>query len=255
MWKYFLAERMKNRHTSTGKLQALMPMISVFLAVWLSREYFTISSYNWWYMILFPGMLALICSAVGNRDKKMENRTIQTLPVEIGSVWDGKILYGIQCMGIALLVFLGVTLFVSTGIELITGQVFRIHPTAGEQIFAVAALFVTSLWQVPFCLFLQQLMGTIPMVLLHMGSYILFSVELSLHSFYMLLPGGITARMMCMILKILPNGLAAEPGSVTFRPELLDFRGLPIGIASSVFWFLTFCLASRKWYERKVGDK
>lgn len=254
MRKYFLAERMKNRHTSTGKLPVFMPMISVILAAWLTGDYFTISSYNWWYMILLPGMLSLVCSAVGNRDKKMENRGIQTLPVKISSVWDGKILYGIQCLGISLLVFLGAALFIGNGLGQIAGQVFCIRPKAGEQFLAVVVLFVTSLWQVPFCLFLQQLIGTIPMILLHMGSYILISAELSLHSFFMSLPGGITARLMCMILKVLPNGLAAETGSQTFTPELLDFRGLPIGIAASVFWFLTFWLVGRKWYERKEGQ-
>lgn len=253
MGKYFLAERMKNRHTSAEKLAVLMPVIPVLLAARLTSDYFTVDSYNWWYMVLFPGMLALICAAVGNRDKKMGNRAIWTLPVEAGAVWDGKVLYGVRCTGIALLVFLGVTLAVSNGLEKIMGVEFRIQPTVPEQVFAVAALFVTTLWQVPFCLFLQQLIGTFPMILIHMGSYTLLSAELSLHSFFMLLPGGITARMMCIILKILPNGLVAEPGNMTFAPELLDWKGMPVGIAASAFWCLAFWLVSRRWFERKVG--
>ena len=38
MRKYFLAERMKNRHTSTGKLPVFMPMISIILAAWLTGD-------------------------------------------------------------------------------------------------------------------------------------------------------------------------------------------------------------------------
>lgn len=253
MREYFLAEKLKNRHTYTGKLTVLMPAVTVCLASWLTRDYFMIDSYNWWYIVLFPGMLALICAAVGNRDKKMGNRTVWTLPVDMGSVWDGKILYGIRCAGIALLVFLGMTLMVSAALEQIVQQVFRINPSMGEQILAVSVLFVTSLWQIPFCLFLQQVTGTFPMLLLHMGSYILCSIELSLHPFFMILPGGITSRLLCIILKILPNGLIAEPGSLTFTQDLLKWDRLPAGIIASVIWFLLFWMASRKWFERQVA--
>ncbi len=252
MRRYYQAEKLKNRHTSVEKLMVLMPAVTVCLAGWLTRDYFIIDSYNWWYITLFPGMLALIASAVGNRDKKMDNRTVQMLPVEMGSVWDGKILYGIRCMGIALLVFLCMTLAVGTVLKQLVQQVFRIDPSTGEMLLAVAVLFVTSVWQIPFCLFLQQIVGTFPMVLLHMGSYILCSIELSLHPFFMILPGGITSRLMCIILKILPNGLTAEPGSITFTQELVQWDGLPAGITASVVWFLLFWFVSRKWFERRI---
>lgn len=251
MREYFLAEKMKNRHTYLQKLMVLMPAAVVCLSAWLATDYFMIDSYNWWYMVLFPSMAALVGASVGNRDKKMGNRTIRVLPVKMGAVWDAKVLYGIQCVGIALLVFLGMTLAVGTGLEHIQ-QVFPINPSVGEQILAVVVLFVTSMWQIPFCLLLQQIMGVFPMMLLHMGSYTLLSVELSLHPFFMALPGGITARLMCIILKILPNGLVAEPGSVTFTQELLEWRGLPMGIAASALWFLLLWRAGRKWFERQV---
>lgn len=253
MRRYYLAEKLKNRHSSTEKLIILMPMITVVLSAWLAKGYFIINSYNWWYVILFPGMLALIGAAVGNRDKRMENRAVQVLPVEMGAVWDGKILYGIRCMGIALLVFLGMTLTVGIVLNQSVGQTFRINPSAGEQVLAVVVLLVTSLWQVPFCLFLQQLIGTFPMILVHEGSYLLLSVGLSLRPFFMLLPGGIASRLMCILLRILPNGLIAKPGSMTFTEELLDWRGLPAGIAASVVWFLIFWRISRRWFVRQIS--
>lgn len=252
MGNYYLAERLKNRHTFVGKLIVVMPLITVCLAAWLMKDYFTIDSYNWWYIVLFPGLLALVCAMVGGRDKKMENRAIRALPVDMGAVWDGKVLYGIRCLGISLLVFLGITLAISTGLEQTAGAVFRINPSAGEQLAAVGILFVTSLWQIPFCLFLQEMIGVFPMVLIHMGSYFLSAVELSLHTYFMLLPGGITARLMCMVLKILPNGLVAEPGSLTFTPQLLEKKGLPVGIAASVMWFLAFWIVSRTWFDRQT---
>lgn len=252
MREYFLAERLKNRHTYTEKLTVIMPMAAVCLSGWLTRDYFMIDSYNWWYMVLFPAMLALICASVGNRDKKMGDRSIRVLPVEMGAVWDGKVLYGIQCMGISLLVFMAAAIIVSIGLTQIAHQVFPINPSVGEQLLAVVVLFVTSLWQIPFCLFLQQAAGVFPMILLHLGSYLITAVELSLHPFFMALPGGITARLLCIILKILPNGLVAKPGSVTFTQELLDLWGLPVGIGASILWFSLFWAISRKWFERQV---
>ena len=67
MGKYYPAERLKNRHTSAEKLILLMPMIVVCLAARLTSDYFTIDAYNWWCIVLFPGMTAIVCGAVGNR--------------------------------------------------------------------------------------------------------------------------------------------------------------------------------------------
>lgn len=252
MKAYYFAENLKNRHTSAGKLIWIMPLTAVALAAGLTGDYFTIDCYNWWYVVLFTGLTAFLCGAVGNRDKKLGNRTIWTLPAKPGAIWDGKVLYGIRCMGLSLLVLGGVTLAVSTGMERILHCVFRISLSPGQQIFAVLVLFAVSLWQIPFCLFLQQVMGTFPMVLLHMGVYILCSTVLSLKPYFWVLPGGIAARLMCIILKILPNGLVAKPGSMTYSPELMEWTGLPLGIAASLVWFILFWRLSRRWFERQV---
>lgn len=252
MNEYYIAESIKNRHTSAGKLIWIMPLIVVALSAGLTGDYFTIDCYNWWYITLFPGMTAFLCGAVGNRDKKLGNRTIWSLPVKPGSIWDAKVLYGIRCMGTALLVLGGVTLAVSTGMKQVLHSTFRISLTPGQQIFAVLVLFVVSLWQIPFCLFLHQILGLFPMVLLHIGIWVLCSVWLSLKPYFWVLPGGIAARLMCIILGVLPNGLLAKPGSMTWSPELMEWTGLPMGIAASLFWFFLFWRLSRRWFEREA---
>ncbi len=84
MKAYYFAENLKNRHTSAGKLIWIMPLTAVALAAGLTGDYFTIDCYNWWYVILFTGLTAFLCGAVGNRDKKLGNRTIWTLPAKPG---------------------------------------------------------------------------------------------------------------------------------------------------------------------------
>ncbi len=252
MRKYYLAERLKNCHTSVGKMMLLMPLVTVCLAASLTADYFTIDCYNWWYIILFPGMIAFICAAVGNRDKKADSRTILTLPADLGAVWDGKVLYGIRSMGIALLVLFGAVLCFSVGFEQIAQRGFHINLSISQHVQAIVVLFVTSLWQIPFCLLLHQIIGKFLMILVHMGSYFILAIELSLQPFFMVLPGGITARMMCRILRILPNGLVAEPGSITFTSELLEWKALPLGIAVSLMWFLLLWIISRRWFKTRI---
>ena len=93
---FYKAEKLKNRHSAIGRLTILMPLISVILSAVLTSRFFTIDSYNWWYMMLFPGLVSLICGLRGQRDKKMGNRSILTLPEDPKHVWDGKVLYVIR---------------------------------------------------------------------------------------------------------------------------------------------------------------
>lgn len=48
-------------------------------------------------------------------------------------------------------------------------DVFAVYPSLGSQVAATALL--SFVWQVPFCLMLQQIMGIFPMLLLNMGTY------------------------------------------------------------------------------------
>ena len=50
MKQYFLAERLKYRHTSMNVITVMMPLITVLLAAWLTHTFFAVDSYNWWYM-------------------------------------------------------------------------------------------------------------------------------------------------------------------------------------------------------------
>ena len=92
MKQYFLAEKLKYRHTFLPFLVVAMPLMTCLLAAFLTGNYFAVDSFNWWYMMMFPGMTAIICAVVGGKDKKQQNRTIFALPVDIEKVWDAKIL-------------------------------------------------------------------------------------------------------------------------------------------------------------------
>ena len=47
---------------------------------------------------MLPGMVTLFTCLVGEKDRKMKNRAVLTLPVQMGRIWDAKILVSIKAL-------------------------------------------------------------------------------------------------------------------------------------------------------------
>lgn len=252
MMHYFQAECLKCRHTAAGKVVIMMPLVVMMLAAVMTHNYFAVDSYNWWYSMAGAGMAALVCGIVGGKDRKMKNHAIWSLPCDLGSVWDAKILYGVCATGISSLVLTVSTVVVGQILKYGLKMTFFVEPSIGIQLLAWVVMWITFLWQVPLCMFLTQRIGLFPTLLLHMGIYAGMSWFVSLTPYYPLLPGAITSRMMCPVLGVLPNGLLAVEGSMTYSPELMDGSSLWIGMLSALIWFVVLWRLGRKWYERQV---
>ena len=250
---YFLAEKLKYRHTFLKGLVILMPLVSVFLSAWLTHDYFTVDSYNWWYIGLYPGLIGILCGIIGGKDKKKKNFTIWSLPCRVEKIWDAKVLIGAMMSGIAMSCTIILTIITGKVIENMMHRTFSVYPSIKMQLAAGVMIWLSTLWQIPFCLFLSQKMGTFLMFLVHMGSYTIISATISLKPWFVLFPGAITSRLMCPVLGVLPNGLLAVEGQMTWAPELMETQNLPIGIFASLFWFLIFWWGSRKIFQRQVN--
>lgn len=250
--QYFKAEALKHRHTVLRKLLILMPVICVALAAFLTHVFFAVDGYNWWYMGMYPGFVALVCGTICEKEKKMKNRAILALPCDMGRVWDAKVLYGILMSGAAMLLLVLLVLAVAFILEHVLNVTFIIRPSLFSQLEAGVLLWLSFCWQIPWCLLLSQMLGRTVMLLVHFVLYDVMAIFLSLSPFYMLFPGAIGARMMCPVLGILPNGLPAQSGEMTFAPRLLDGSSIPIGMAASVIWFLLLWEIGRIYYERRM---
>ena len=90
------------------------------------------------------------------------------------------------------------------------------------------------------------------MFLLHIAVYMVLAGSLSLDAAFFLLPQGITARLMCVLLEILPNGLIAKEEQMTWKPELMEPRAVLFGMVASVLWFVFLRAGSRRWFKRQV---
>ncbi|HHQ8911681.1 TPA: lantibiotic immunity ABC transporter MutE/EpiE family permease subunit [Bacillus cereus] len=244
---YIASEKIKIRHTFLNKLIWLVPFATILIAFLLSADYFQLSSYNWWYITMLPGMVSLSCVLLAEKDKKMNNRSILSLPVSLKRVWISKVLLILGILSFScILFFCGIELSSS----LVNKENFRIIPTVNALLGSVL-LIVTFMWQIPICLFLGNKIGLFPTLLLNIGANGIFGVVLATKNIWMINPYTYPSRLMIPVLKILPNGLYAETGSVTFKPELLSYDVILPGIVISVVLFLLFTYVTAKWFEKQ----
>lgn len=252
MKNYFQAEKLKYRGTFLWGLLFLMPAVCTFLSAQLTHNYFAMDGYNWWYITMLPGFLVIICGQIGGKDLKKQNRTIGSLPADMGKIWDAKILLAVTLSGAATLILLILILIGTAAMEKSLHMTFINAPSVERQILAAFLIWITSLWMLPFCLFLVQKTGVILMVVISLASSQILAPLLALKNWFFLVPFGITARVMCPVLKTLPNGLPAEPGQITYTPELMSASAAAAGVGGALLWFGVCWFLTRKWYKRQV---
>ena len=134
------------------------------------------------------------------------------------------------------------------------GQVFQAKYsdtiTIFHALFAGVLLFLTYAWQIPLCLSSGAEMRNCSHNFVNMVANIILSANFATEGMW-LIPYAVPARLMCPVLKILPNGLPAEPGNITFSPELLSWGSILPGLVVTCLCFILVTEISIRVYERK----
>ena len=65
---YIQAENLKHKRTFTKTLIVLAPFVTALMN-FFAPLWFQLNSYNWWYILLYPGFLTLTCALIEQRDK------------------------------------------------------------------------------------------------------------------------------------------------------------------------------------------
>lgn len=253
MKNYFLAERMKYRHTFLNGTAVMLPLVCTLLAAVLTHSFFAVDSYNWWYMALCPGMIGIVCGMIGGKERRKKNHTILPLPCSMGKIWDAKVLLGAALSAISIACAVIFTLAGGMLLKNVLHVHFIVEPSVKMQLAAGLLIWLTTLWQIPFCLLLSQKMGTFVMFLVHVLTCSVVSFTVSLKPWFAFLPGAITSRLMCQVLGVLPNGLPAVQGQMTYSAGFMGVWNFLIGIPAALFWFALLWLLGRKWFERKAA--
>lgn len=246
MFQYFLCENAKIKNTFIKKLIWLVPIL-VILFSFINPFTFQANVYNWWYALMLPGTLSLGCVLLNRIDGCMKNRAIIALPVELEKIWIAKVLIGVKnisfsCMIIFVAAQLGAFILPIDSVS----RIPMLNGLAG-----IILLIITCMWQVPLWMFSGSKMGMFPTIILSVGVNFFFGVVMSIEKYWWLIPFAYKDRLMCPVLKILPNGLPAQPGNQTFTPELLNNSVIPLGIGVSIVLFLIVTYLTAKWYERQ----
>lgn len=242
MVNYLKAENLKLKHTFTKKLIIIMPMISLLMGA-LAPAWYEVNTFNWWYIMIFPGTIALICSLVHQKEeKKLKYRGVMCLPIDLKKLWISKaLLIGIyifiSCIILSLGIFPGRFIFSSA----ITNPI-----SITKIIIGAVVITITSLWQVPFCLFLAKKVGLFPTILINTVVGIVLNMLTVDKKLWWLFPYSFTSRLMCPILGILPNGCLAETGN-----PLLNSNVIWSGIALSILFFILLILVTAHWFSKQ----
>ncbi|KOR26774.1 lantibiotic immunity ABC transporter MutE/EpiE family permease subunit [Clostridium sp. L74] len=240
MLNYIKAEKLKCKRTF-GKKNTYIAPITVLLLAFLSPLFYQACAFNWWYLLILPGFIALSCYFVHQKEeKKLNYRAVFSLPIDLKKVWIAKNL------------MISINLFISCmvlSIGIILVGIFITGTKNIPFIKAFVASFIialTSLWQVPLCLFLSKKLGAFGVILVNVGAGLISSISMVSKSLWWLCPYTWTTRLMCPILGILPNGLFAKPGDPLLNPNVI-----PIGIVISILLFLLLMLITTNWFKHQ----
>lgn len=240
MWKYIRAENLKCSRTFAKKLVVIAPLCMVLLAFGTGM-YFTVNGYNWWYVLILPGFVTLLTALVNqNEDKKLHYRAVFALTVSLKKTWVAKVLmigiYVAAACGIHMAGILVGMLTIRTGMSV---AVYKV-------IAATLLLILTSLWQIPLCLFLSKKFGLFVTVLFNLGGGIVLEILTVSKSFWWVCPYSWASRLMCPILGVLPQGVMAQADD-----PLLNSGVIPVGIVLSVLLFGLLLLVTAQWFPRQ----
>lgn len=245
MFSYLKAENLKFKGTFTKKLIFIAPVITLFFG-FMSGPYFQVNAFNWWYIIIFPGTVALFCALANQKDeKKMKYRAIFPLDINLKKAWISKI--GVIAI-YTLLASFTLSLGVIIGKYIITGSIKSLMITISSTQAVVAAIIITitSLWQIPLCLFLAKKFGFFSPIILNTLIGMVLECLMTTKSLWWVCPYSWPTRLMCPVLRLLPNGLPAEA-----KDPLLNASVIPIGIILSIALFATLLLVTSNWFKNQ----
>lgn len=239
MVQYCAAENLKLKRTFTRKLILLAPLATLLLTWALAAIWFQVNAFNWWYILLMPGFIALICTLSDQKEtKKLGYRGVLSLPVSLKKVWIAKNLTLIFYAALSDIVVL-------IGVLLGGSSVLNPLPL-GAACLGMLLIFITSLWQIPFCLFLSRKVGMVGTVIIQVGVGDVLGILFATKPNWWLCPYSWTARIITPVLGILPNGTLAQSGDLLLNPAVI-----PIAIALSLLLFALLLIATTVWFPRQ----
>lgn len=234
------AEFLKSKRTMGSRLIFAFPLLALAMAFVLTAgmiNSYSESAWNWWYTLLLPGMLAIVCNLSVTRERKTGYFNLTTLVMDKRDLMLGKIIY------IGCLIFISnLILFIGAfaGGRLMTTSV----PAIGAAM-TVVVLTIVHLWEIPLFLFLSEKLGMVFELMVCLFITVL-GIEVAPSGKWFLFVSAIPMRVVTPLLHVLPNGLRAEAGN-----PLLNVGVIIPGILISLCWFAIGTFLYLTWFEKR----
>ncbi len=231
------AEYIKGRRSFGRKSLVLFPLLVSLMAVMLMGGQFTqVGAYNWWYIILLPTVVALICINLTAPEKRMNFFNIAIIPVSGTRIWRAKVLTGcLYIMAANLLVF---------GLTTISGIFFNAQYPVWRGMSAAVVLTITWLWQIPLGMFLSIKFSSVTTLLGILGINTICCIQDIAGGSLWVIPFAIPARLMAPIIGVNPNGIPLSADSPLHNPNVI----LP-GLFITAVLFMVSLLLTTRWFN------
>lgn len=231
------SEYIKGRRSFGRKSLVLLPLLTVLLALLLMGGRLSqIAAYNWWYMLLLPTVVALVCINLTAPEKGTQFFNLAVLPVSKAKIWLAKIWTGCSYVLAAnLLVF---------GLTTILGIFFGSQYPFWRGILAALVLTLTWIWQIPLGMFLSTKFGSAATLLGVLAVNMICSLQTIAGGSLWFIPFAIPARLMAPLIGMNPNGLP-----LAFDSPLHDTSVLLPGLLISAALFILLLFITRAWFD------
>lgn len=238
MVNYLKSEFLKQKHRFNLKLLWLSPFIAVALVIILmGGRFFMEGAFNWWYTMILPGTLSMIVSFTVSAEKKNNRHGLFAVSINKNRLWLSQLI-----MNTILLLIINLIFFVVTSA---VGITIGVPIPFLNSFLASFVLFLTFAWQIPLFMFISEKMGSFLSILISLFCNMGFGIFFAATRLWYV-PFAIPARLMCPIIKVLPNGLPVEAGN-----HLGDSSVIFIGIMITVALYFIFSLITTLWFNHR----
>lgn len=240
MATFLRSEHLKLKRTFSLKMLILVPIANVMFSMIMNPMYFVSNTINWWSILFLPLTIALWCALSNQKEQRASDyQGVYLLPVSLKKIWFAKQMIIAVYSLIAMLVYLVIMAVVGM---LFTGEII----IGARTVLAVLVLWITTLWEIPLCLWLARKWGTVSAIGINFVGALGLGVILASRSLWWACPWSWSIRLMAPIVGVHPNGTLLSPGD-----PLWTMRVLPLGIGMSLL--LTLLLGVLSLY--RVGPQ
>lgn len=240
MNNYLKAENLKYKRSFTKKIIILSPIVTLIIAL-LSPLWFEVNGYNFWYIVMLPGTITLLCILINQKEeKKLSYRSVYSLPVDLKKIWTGKILL------ISMYTFIS-SVLLAIGINAI-GSILNLNLEIilVKGFISIIIISISSFWQIPFTLFLCKKFNLLGGILINFGLGTILNIMLATSNIWWISPYSYTSRLMATFLEIHPNGVPLEAGDILLNPSII-----PIGIVISIILSIGVTIITSNWFQKQ----